>query len=89
MTMECCLAKGELLRLNGGPDGLVLRCSSGRVWLTIGDGADYLICAGSSFELPPQRTAVAEALESADFLLGEPTAHGAILHKPVISFAAC
>ena len=87
--MECCLAKGELIRLDGGSGGVVLRCKGGAVWLTCGDGADYLICAGRSFELAPHRIAVTEALESAEFYLGEPSAAGDVLHKPVIRFAVC
>jgi hypothetical protein len=89
ITMECCLAKDELIRLDGGANGLVLRCTGGAVWLTCGDGADYLICAGRSFELPAHRIAVAEALEAAEFCLGEPAAAGDMLHKAVIGFAAC
>ena len=87
--MECCLAKGELIRLDGGSGGVLLRCTGGTVWLTCGDGADYLICAGRSFELAPHRIAVTEALESAEFYLGEPAAAGDVLHKPVIRFAVC
>lgn len=87
--MECCLAKGELIRLDGGTEGLVLRCTGGAVWLTCGDGADYLISAGRSFELGPHRIAVTEALESAEFYLGEPAAAGAALHTAVIRLAAC
>lgn len=87
--MECCLAKGELIRLDGGSGGVVLRCSGGALWLTCGDGADYLIRSGCSFELPPRLVAVAEALEAAGFDLGEPAEAGAMLHKPVIGLAAC
>jgi len=87
--MECCLAKGELIRLDGGNGGLVLRCTSGAVWLTCGDGADYLLRAGNSFKLPAHRTAVSEALESAEFCLGEAVAANGLQHKPVIGFAAC
>ncbi len=85
--MECCLAEGELIRLDGGTAGLVLRCTGGTVWLTCGDGADYLVSAGRSFELPAGRLAVAEALETAEFCLGEPAAD--MRHKPVIGLAAC
>jgi len=87
--MECCLAKDELIRLDGGNGGLVLCCTGGAVWLTCGDGADYLISAGRSFELPAHRIAVVEALEPAEFYLGEPAAAGDLLHKPVIGFAVC
>lgn len=85
--MECCLAEGELIRLDGGTDGLVLRCMGGTVWLTCGDGADYLVLVGRSFELPAGRIAVAEALEPAEFCLAEPATD--MLHKPLIRFAAC
>ncbi len=87
--MECCLTKGELLRLEGGNRGLFLNCGSGTVWLTLGDGADYLVLAGKSFEIPAHRVAVVEALESAEFCLGEPQAANAMHHKPIIGFAAC
>jgi Protein of unknown function (DUF2917) len=87
--MECCLAKGELIRLDGGPGGVILRCSGGTVWLTCGDGADYLISAGRSIKLPAHSVAVAEALEPAGFCLGEPAAAGDMLHRPVIGFALC
>jgi hypothetical protein len=59
------------------------------VWLTCGDGADYLIRSGCSYELPAHRIAVTEALESAEFYLGEPAAAGVMLYKPVIGLAAC
>jgi hypothetical protein len=87
--MECCLAKGELIRLDGGTKGLILRCTAGALWLTCGDGADYLVHAGRSFELPAHLIATTEALESAEFFLAEPATAGDMLHKPVIGFAAC
>ena len=87
--MECCLTKGELVRLDGGKDGLQLHCMAGTVWLTSGDGADYLIRAGKRFELPAGRMAVVEALESAEFRLGEALAADSMLHKPLTGFVAC
>jgi len=87
--MECCLAKGELIRLDGGTGGLVVRCTAGAVWLTCGDGVDYLLSAGRSFELAAGRIAVSEALESAEIFLGEPAAAGDMLPKAVIRLAAC
>ena len=67
--MECCLSKGELMRLDGGPSGLMLRCLKGTIWLTIGDGRDYLVRQGSSFELKGGASALAEALGSAQMRL--------------------
>ena len=87
--MECCLAQGELLRLDGGKDGAVLRCTSGTVWLTCGDGQDYLLSAGKSFEVAAHQVAVAEALQKAECTLGKPASSRTISQSPVIRFAAC
>ncbi|QWV92614.1 DUF2917 domain-containing protein [Geomonas oryzisoli] len=64
--MECSLGKGELLNLAGGAYGITLRCLTGTIWLTKGDGRDYLIRQGSSFELTKGEAALAEALEAAE-----------------------
>lgn len=87
--MECCLTKGELIRLEGGKNGLVLHCVAGTVWLTSGNGADYLLQAGKHLEIPARQIAVAEALESSEFCLGEPQLTNPVLHRPIIGFAAC
>lgn len=86
--MECCLAQGELIRLDGEQEGVVLRCTSGTLWLTCGDGRDYLLSAGKSFTVAARQFAVAEALQHVECTLGKP----APLHSrrnPVIRFAAC
>ncbi|MBU5615161.1 DUF2917 domain-containing protein [Geomonas azotofigens] len=64
--MECTLAKGELLSLTGGAHGLTLRCLTGTIWLTKGDGRDYLVHCGSGFELCKGESALAEALDAAE-----------------------
>ncbi|WP_129128352.1 DUF2917 domain-containing protein [Geomonas oryzae] len=64
--MDCSLEKGEVLRLGGG-SGLRLHCTQGALWITIGDGRDYVIRAGSGFELEKGCIALAEALASAKF----------------------
>ncbi|MBU5638325.1 DUF2917 domain-containing protein [Geomonas sp. Red69] len=64
--MECSLGKGELLSLTGGAHGLTLRCLIGTIWLTKGDGRDYLVRQGNSFELSKGESALAEALEAAE-----------------------
>lgn len=87
--MECFLTKGELIRLDGGKDGLLLRCATGTVWLTRGDGADYLIYAGKSFKLSPRQVATVEALQAVKFYLDDAQATSDMLHKPIIGFAAC
>ncbi len=87
--MECSLSRGELIRLDGGKDGVILRCSSGTIWLTCGDGRDYLLSAGNSFELAARKTAVAEALMAAECTLGKPHVACNSLQRPVIRLAAC
>jgi len=87
--MECFLTKGELIRLDGGKDGMLLRCVTGTMWVTCGDGADYLIYAGKSFKLSPRQVATAEALQAVEFYLDEAQATSDMFHKPVIGFAAC
>ncbi len=59
--MDCSLEKGEVLRLGGGPR-LRLHCTQGALWITIGDGRDYVIRSGCSFELEKGCTALTEAL---------------------------
>lgn len=51
--------------------GLVLRCTSGGVWLTKDDGQDYLISAGRSFRLPAGEKALVEALKPAGIYVFE------------------
>ena len=69
--MECCLATGEIIRLEGGPQGLMLRCTNGRLWLTKNDGQDYLIKTGRSFALPAGENALIEALNPAGIFVLE------------------
>jgi hypothetical protein len=87
--MECCLAQGELIRLDGKQDGAILRCTSGTIWLTCGDGRDYLLSAGKSFELASGQYAVAEALQAAECTIGKPVLNNSTLQRPVIRLAAC
>lgn len=87
--MECSLSQGELIRLDGEKGGVILRCTSGTIWLTCGDGRDYLLSAGNSFELAARQAAVAEALQAAECTLGKPLLAGNPLQRPVIRLAAC
>ena len=86
--MECCLAPKELLRLDGGTGGVRVRCSSGTVWLTRGDGVDYIIPGGRIFDLAAGETALVEALEPATIRLGELSMQDAP-HTSTIGLAAC
>lgn len=89
MIMECSLNQGELIRLDGEKDGVILRCSSGTIWLTCGDGRDYLLSAGNCFELAAGQAAVAEALQTAECTIGKPLLAGNPMQRPVIRLAAC
>lgn len=87
--MECCLAEGELIRLDGGPSGLSLRCSTGTVWLTRGDAADYVIFAGTRFDLAAGQVALVEALKPAEIRLGELPVAGGVRPAAAIGLAGC
>jgi Protein of unknown function (DUF2917) len=87
--MECYLAQGELIRFDGGKDGATLRCTSGTVWLTCGDGRDYLLFAGKSFVIGTKQVAVVEALNSAECTLAKTYIYSHSVHRPVFSLAAC
>ena len=87
--MECSLAQGELIRVAGEREGVVLRCTSGVIWVTCGDGRDYLLTAGKSFDIAAGQVAVAEALKKAECTLGKPASIRAQKHVPAIRLAAC
>jgi hypothetical protein len=67
--MECSLARGDLLRLEGGARGVVLACLKGTLWLTCGDGVDYLVKQGSRFSLEAGSQALVEGIAAAEFRL--------------------
>jgi hypothetical protein len=67
----------------------VLRCGSGTVWLTCGDGRDYLLGAGTAFEIKANQVAVAEALQPVECSIVMAAASPNLRQSPVIRFAAC
>ena len=87
--MECYLAQGELIRVDGGKEGVTLRCSSGTVWLTCGNGVDYLLRTGKSFVVAANQVAVAEALQAAECTLVKPLSERSAVLRPAIRLAAC
>ena len=86
--MECNLGRGDLLRLDGKPKGVVLYCLAGTVWITNGDGMDYLVPAGRNFEMKPGASAVVEALGSAEIRLVATLCEGVTM-RPGLSQMAC
>jgi hypothetical protein len=60
------LAKDEILGLDPGPDGLLLRVRAGTVWATQeGDRADHVLRAGLELRLGARGRVVLWALEPA------------------------
>ena len=86
--MECNLGQGDLLRLEGRTEGIVLRSLKGTVWLTKGDGVDYLVHEGCSCRLRAGETAVVEAIGSAEIRL-EAVASEAVKVGPILSLVSC
>jgi len=64
--MEFRVEAGDLLRLDGGSKGTVLHCVRGTVWLTKGDGVDYLLHQESRHEIKAGEASVVEALGTAE-----------------------
>ena len=86
--MECSLGTGDLLRLTGGAKGTRLHCLRGTVWLTRGDGVDYLVHRGQSIDLRCADSALVEALGAAELRL-EPVQRSGAATRPVLTLAAC
>lgn len=88
--MNYCLERGELVRLNCAQEGGILRCMSGTLWLTDGDGRDYLLHAGKSFVLPIGVVAVAEALRRAECtVIGTVTARNEVRVAATVPYPTC
>lgn len=87
--MECCLAQGELIRVDGEKDGVILCCTRGTIWLTCGDGRDYLLQAGKKITVTAGQVAVAEALHATECTLSKLPCAGTPLQRPAIRLAAC
>lgn len=87
--MECCLAFGELIRVGGEKEGVVLHCTGGVIWLTCGDGRDYLLTAGKSFEIAARQVAVAEALSAAECTIGKPVTLRQSVKNHAMRLAVC
>jgi hypothetical protein len=70
--MECCLGKGEVMRISGGETGIVLRSRRGTLWVTTGEATDYLIHESRFLELAAGASALVEALGSAEMQIEFP-----------------
>jgi hypothetical protein len=63
--MRCSLGKGELFKLEAASES-DLRCLKGLLWVTVGDGRDYLLTDSSLIQRLNGKTALIEALEDSE-----------------------
>jgi len=63
--MKCLLGKGELLNLETFSES-DLRCLKGLLWVTIGDGRDYLLTETCPVQRLGGKNALIEALEDSE-----------------------
>lgn len=66
--MKCSLGKGELLSLESFSES-DLRCLKGLLWITVGDGRDYLLTDNCPLQRLSSKTALIEALEDSELRL--------------------
>lgn len=72
--MKCELKKGELIKVELGMGENLLRCLSGALWITTGNGVDYLLGECGSLGNLTGRHALVEALEDSELQLDRLTA---------------
>jgi Protein of unknown function (DUF2917) len=63
--MRCSLGKGELFKLEAASES-DLRCLKGLLWITTGDGRDYLLTDNCPLQRLSGKTALIEALEDSE-----------------------
>jgi hypothetical protein len=63
--MKCSLGKGELFKLETA-FASDLRCLKGSLWITVGDGRDYLLTDSCPIQQLRGKTALIEALEDSE-----------------------
>jgi hypothetical protein len=66
--MKCSLGKGELFNLETATES-DLRCLKGLLWITVGDGRDYLLTDNCPIQRLKGKTALIEALEDSEIRL--------------------
>lgn len=69
--MRCSLRKGELFILETASEN-DLRCLKGALWVTTGDGIDYLVTDSCPVQRLTGKRALIEALENAEIRLQSP-----------------
>jgi hypothetical protein len=72
--MKCALKKGELIKVELCSGGNLLRCLSGALWITTGNGVDYLLTEYGSSGNMTGKHALVEALEDSELQIDNLTA---------------
>ena len=67
--MKCELKKGELIKIDLSRGENLLQCLSGALWITTGNGVDYLLSSCGSTGALTGKEALVEALEDSSIQL--------------------
>lgn len=73
--MKCELKKGELIKLDFGKGKDMVRCLRGALWITTGNGVDYLLSGCGYLGELTCRSALIEALEDSELQIDRVTAN--------------
>lgn len=63
--MNCSLQKGEIFSLEAALEN-ELRCLKGHLWITVGDGIDYLVTDSCPLRRLSSKRVLIEALEDSE-----------------------
>lgn len=69
--MNVQIVTGELISLHGGKAGVTVHCKKGLLWLTTGDGCDYVVQQGQQWQLQAGVSALVEAFSDAELYLSQ------------------
>lgn len=72
--MKCALKKGELIKVELSSGENQLRCLSGALWITTGNGVDYLLVECGFLGNLTGKQALVEALEDSELQIDRLTA---------------
>jgi quercetin dioxygenase-like cupin family protein len=68
-TMEISLDNGAVMAIDGGRGQLEFTCAGGRLWITRGDGRDYILTPGETLKAGRGEQLVVEAWGESRLLL--------------------
>jgi hypothetical protein len=67
--MEISLDNGAVMAIDGGRRQLQLICARGRLWITRGDGRDYILAPGEALAARRGESLVVESWGVSSFML--------------------